>query len=183
MEVRKLVQSEFTSEVDRYIKCGSHGIVYGFVETPFTQVSTKKQIDEYVCQNLGYEVYELFHNGGAIVQNSGDVLMAHFGIPENGWIYKFIDFFVSWLKTKGLNADYIDNDIVVDNYKVCGLAVTRYGRIDYSCIFVGINTNLDHIKAICKKPMKKVPKGLSKYGITTEEVEEMFLEFCNDTPS
>lgn len=41
-----------------------------------------------------------------------------------------------------------------------------------------MNTNLDHIKAICRKPMKKVPKGLSDYGITTEEVEQMFLEFC-----
>jgi hypothetical protein len=26
--------------------------------------------------------------------------------------------------------------------------------------------------------MKKVPKGLSEYGITTEEVEQMFLDFC-----
>ena len=34
------------------------------------------------------------------------------------------------------------------------------------------------IKAICKKPMKKVPKGLSEYGITTEEVEQMFLDFA-----
>ena len=44
--------------------------------------------------------------------------------------------------------------------------------------FIGINTNLDHIKAICRKPMKKVPKGLSEYGITTEEVEQWFLDFC-----
>lgn len=29
-----------------------------------------------------------------------------------------------------------------------------------------------------KKPMKKIPKGLSDYGITTEEVEKMFLAFC-----
>lgn len=27
--------------------------------------------------------------------------------------------------------------------------------------------------------LKKVPKGLSEYGITTEEVEQMFLDFCN----
>ena len=28
------------------------------------------------------------------------------------------------------------------------------------------------------EPMNKVPKGLSEYGITTEEVEAMFLAFC-----
>lgn len=26
--------------------------------------------------------------------------------------------------------------------------------------------------------MNKVPKGLSEYGVTTEEVEQMFLDFC-----
>lgn len=26
--------------------------------------------------------------------------------------------------------------------------------------------------------MKKVPKGRSEYGITTAEVEDMFLSFC-----
>lgn len=30
------------------------------------------------------------------------------------------------------------------------------------------------IKAICKKPMQKVPK----VGITSQEVEDMFLAFC-----
>ena len=43
---------------------------------------------------------------------------------------------------------------------------------------ISMNVNLDHIKAICKKPMEKVPKGLSEYGITTEEVEKMFVAFC-----
>lgn len=33
-------------------------------------------------------------------------------------------------------------------------------------------------KQTCRKPMRKVPKGLSEYGITTEEVEQLFLEFC-----
>ena len=43
---------------------------------------------------------------------------------------------------------------------------------------VSVISQLDHIKTICRKPMVKVPKGLSEWGITTEEVEQMFLEFC-----
>ena len=96
---------------------------------------------------------------------------------------RFADYFVDWLKSKGLNAEYVSNDIVVDGYKVCGMAITRYGRIDYTAGFIGINTNLDNIKAICKKPMVKVPKGLSEYGITTEEAEQMFLDFCEKDAS
>lgn len=34
------------------------------------------------------------------------------------------------------------------------------------------------MRTTCRKPMKKVPRGLSEYGITTEEVEQMFLDFC-----
>jgi hypothetical protein len=48
--------------------------------------------------------------------------------------------------------------------------ITRYGRIDFSSAALSINIDLDHIKAICRKSMNKVPKGLSEYGITTEEV-------------
>ena len=59
-----------------------------------------------------------------------------------------------------------------------GITITGHGCIDFTCCFLCLNVNLDHIKAICKKPMKKVPKGLSEYGITTAEVEKMFLEFC-----
>jgi lipoate-protein ligase A len=85
---------------------------------------------------------------------------------------------VSWLKSKGLNASFVSNDIVVDGYKVCGMCITRYGSIDYTAGFIGINTKLEDIKAICRKPMTKVPKGLSEYGIATEEIEQMFIDFC-----
>jgi hypothetical protein len=33
---------------------------------------------------------------------------------------------------------------------------------------------------MCTKEMKKVPKGLIEYGITTEEVENWFIQFCKE---
>ena len=105
-------------------------------------------------------------------------LIGHFYHPENGWYDRFVAYFLDWLKAKGLNAEYVDNDILVDGHKVCGMCITRYGRIDYTGGIVSVNCNLDHIKQICRKPMKKVPKGLSEYGITSAEVEQMFLDFC-----
>ena len=133
-----------------------------------------------MCKELGYEVVESYNNGGTILANKGDIIFSHLDSPENGWLYKFADHFVNWLKEKGFNAKIENNDILIDGYKVCGLCITRYGRIDFSSAILSINVNLDHIKSICKKPMVKVPKGLSEYGITTEEVEEMFLSFCKD---
>ena len=178
MKVIRPNQSEWVNEVKKHITGGIHKIGYVIIECPVARVYRKTQVDENTCKTLGYEVVEYYHNGGTIIANTGDIVFGHLGDLNNEWLNRFIIYFVEWLKLKGLNAIYEDNDILVDGFKVCGLCITRYGRIDFSGGFIGINTKLDHIKAICRKPMKKVPKGLSEYGITTEEVEQMFLEFC-----
>lgn len=178
MEVLKVKQTDWIAEATKYIQGGLHRIAYVVVESPVAIVHRKTQVDEETCKELGYDIVESYNNAGTIVSNEGDILIGHFYTPENGWYDRFIVYFLDWLKGKGLNAEYVSNDIVVDGYKVCGMCITRYGRIDYTGGIISMNVNLDHIKAICKKPMQKVPKGLSDYGITTEEVEQMFLEFC-----
>ena len=180
MEVIKLKNSEWLEKVSSYIAGGVHCVAYGIQDSRVVLTHRKTQVDETVCDELGYTVYEAFNNGGTILTEPGDVELGHWYKPENGWRDRFVVYFVNWLKSKGLNAVYEDNDVLVDNFKICGTCVTRYGRIDYTGIHIGINTNLEHIKAICKKPMKKVPKGLSEYGITTDEVEKMFLDFCKE---
>lgn len=178
MEIIKPTQNEWMPEVVRHIQGGIHKIGYVVIERPVAIVHRASQVDETVCKELGYEIVESYNNGGTILANRGDIIFSHLDEPENGWLTRFAEHFVEWLKDKGLRAEYKDNDVLVDGYKVCGTCITRYGRIDFSSAYIGINTNLDHIKAICRKPMKKVPKGLSEYGITTAEVEQMFLDFC-----
>lgn len=178
MEIMKLVQTEWVGEAQKHIDWGWHKIFHTIVDTPVTLVHRKSQVDEAVCKALGYDIYEGLYNGGTLVANKGDLVFAHFYDIENGWRVRFAECFTAWLKAKGLNAEFVGNDVLVDGYKVCGTCITRYGRIDYTTIFISMNPNLDHIRAISKKPMVKVPKGLSEYGITTEEVEQMFLDFC-----
>ena len=178
MEIKKVTQTEWLNEATKYIQGGLHKTAYLVVDTPLVGVYRKSQVDEEICKELGYEVVETYNNASTVGHEKGDILFGHFCPIDNGWYDRFIAYFVDWLKNKGLNADFVSNDIVVDGYKVCGMCITRYGRIDYTAGFIGVNTNLDHIKAICKKRMKKVPKGLSEYGITSEEVEQMFLDFC-----
>ena len=178
MEIKKVTQTEWLGEATSYIMGGLHRIAYVVVDSPVAIVHRKTQVDEEVCKALGYDIVESYNNAGTIVSNAGDVLIGHFAEPENGWYDRFIAYFHDWLKAKGLNAVYESNDILVDGHKVCGMCITRYGRIDYTGGIISVNCNLDHIKQICRKPMKKVPKGLSEYGITSEEVEQMFLDFC-----
>lgn len=178
MEIIKLTNAEWLKRVEYYIASGTHCIAYGIQDSHVVLTHRKTQVDEDLCAEMGYTVYEAFNNGGTILTEPGDVEVGHWYAPDNGWRDRFVAYFVNWLKAKGLNAIYEDNDVLVDGFKVCGTCITRYGRIDYTGAHIGVNTNLDHIKAICKKPIKKVPRGLSHYGITTEEVERMFLDFC-----
>ena len=176
MEAIKVTQREWLKEATRYIQGGLHRTAYLILDTPVVGVYRKSQVDEQVCNDLGYEVVETYNNASTVVHNKGDILFGHFCPINNGWYDRFVAYFVNWLKAKGLNAEFTNNDILVDGYKICGMAITRYGRIDYTAGFIDINTNVEHIKQICKKPMVKVPRGLSHYGITTEEVEQMFLD-------
>ena len=178
MEPLKVSQTEWLGEAVKYIQGGLHRIAYVVVERPVAIVHRESQVDMETCRAYGYEVVESYNNAGTIVSNAGDILVGHFAPPDNGWYDRFIAYFLDWLKAKGLNAEYVSNDILVDGYKVCGMCVTRYGRIDYTGGIISVNVNLDHIKAICKKPMVKVPRGLSEWGVTTEEVEQMFIDFC-----
>jgi lipoate-protein ligase A len=148
------------------------------VEAPVVFVHKAKQVDTETCGAMGYEVCEAYYNGGTIVADEGGIAVIHFDRLDNGWMGRFAAYFLGWLKARGISASYERNDILVDGFKVCGLCVTRYGRIDYTAGFISLNANLDHIRAICKKPMVKVPRGLSEWGITTAEVERMFLDFC-----
>lgn len=178
MKLLKIKQSDWIKEATSYIQGGLHRIAYVVVDSPVAIVHRKTQVDEALCEEMGYDIVESYNNAGTIISNAGDVLIGHFAQPDNGWYDRFISHFIEWLINKGLNAVYESNDILVDGYKVCGMCITRYGRIDYTGGIISMNVNLEHIKAICRKPMKKVPKGLSEYGITTEEVEQMFLDFC-----
>jgi hypothetical protein len=196
MKTNRVIQSEWIPKAKKCILCGLHHIAHIIVEKPVVIVHRKTQVNEALCTELGYEVVESYDNGSTVVSNPGDVLIGHFGEPEhelygldiepelipeerNWWCDRFARYFVEWLKDKGLDAVYVENEVLVDDYKVCVLCVTRYGRIDYTGCIISMNVNLDHIKQICRKPMKKVPKGLLEYGITTEEVEQMFIEFCD----
>ena len=152
---------------------------YVIPDTGIVIVAKAGVVDEQLCYDMGYKVYEAFNIGmGTIVANAGDVEIGHFGKPEDGWRDRYVTALIEWLQSKGLNVTNEGNDILVDGYKVASTCVTRYNEIEYTGGHIGINTKLEDIKKICTKPMVKVPKGLSEYGITTEKVKDWFLDFC-----
>ena len=143
------------------------------------------EVDVEYCRANSIEMYRRKSGGGCVYADEGNIMLSYI-TPDTNVNFTFNRYMLMVehvLQKLGLDARTTGrNDILIDGYKVCGLCITRYGLIDFSSAILAVNTNLDDIKRICRKPMVKVPKGLSDYGITTEEVEHMFLDFCsNDT--
>lgn len=178
MHIVKVKSQEAMPTILDFITNQKHGIAYCVHDKRSVFVSASSEINSDFCNEMGYMILETQHSGGAVVVNEGDVSVVIFGEINNNYMLKFASYLIDRYKERGLDATFDGNDILIDGYKISGLSATPYGNIQYSTIHIGINTNLDHIKAICRKPMKKIPKGLSEYGITTEEVEQMFLAFC-----
>ena len=97
MEYYKVNQPNTVSEIKKNIECGYHTGFHVLVETPVAFVHKERQVDKDICTAMGYEVYEAYYNGGTILGNKGDIAFAHFHKPENGWMMRFVAFFLDWL--------------------------------------------------------------------------------------
>lgn len=88
----------------------------------------------------------------------------------------FISAFCDFLKDKGLNAVIDNNDILIDGYKVSSGTEGEIKGWRYFGYQISVNQDIDLISTVCKKEMVKPPKGLSEFGVTTEQV----VDFCNN---
>lgn len=131
------------------------------------------------CQAHNIPCVDIGRRGGAFVVNKGDI---GFGYITNGLDNTVGELlynkFAEYLKEKGLNAEAKDNDILIDGYKVFGWASNYYKEYDaiyITCHFT-ISVDLELIKNVCTKPINKIPKGLSEFGISREEVKEFIIK-------
>ena len=100
---------------------------------------------------------------------------------ENQFHVQFADTLKQYLINNNIDCEYQGNDLIVDGiYKVASYSTRRYGDILFTAFHIAINVNLEMIKKVCTKPMVKIPKGLSEYGIETFIIKKMFLNFAKN---
>lgn len=138
-------------------------------------------VNKEYCDKNNIPYYNLHRAGGAIVHSKGNV--AIFWLYRNDKYKRFmlekaLADLKNYLNGKGIACNIEKNDILVDGYKVASTAGYNL-KPDYKWTLDGmqisINQDIDKIENICLKPMVKVPKGLSEYGITTAEI----VEWCD----
>ncbi len=128
------------------------------------------------CTEHNIPVYNQNRKGGTIVCSPGNVGLGIIYTTEEYREFLFVRLmreFADWLNDRGLSVEYTKNDILVDGYKVasgCGFNLPPDFKRTYEGAQISINQDVELIRNICTKPMVKIPKGLSEYGITTNEV-------------
>ena len=115
--------------------------------------------------------YKTHNFGGTIVNFAGDICVGNYQLNYYNFGSNFMKNFADFLKGKQLNASVVGNDILIDGlYKVASYMSQNIKGVIYTAIHISINMDLDLIKKVCVKEINKIPKGLSEYGITTEQV-------------
>lgn len=144
--------------------------------------------DQEYCKENNIFILYIGRHGGSIVCSKGDVdyFSVGTGVQEANKGMNFLGHLKDYLISKGLDAkfDSDGNDILVDGYKVAsygnGLLEARGKDVFTTGIHVSINIDIDSIKKICQKTMDKIPKALSDFGITTEEIKQLMVEYFNN---
>lgn len=167
------------NKVAELIKTRTNVLAYSVTDYDCAMTGGHNEIDEDLCKELGYLMCPTPHHGGNLIAHAGDLGFYYFSETEDNFISNFISFFVEWLKSKNLNATYDGNDILVDDYKVCGMSLQIINNFFVAGAHIGVHTKVDNIKKLCTKPMVKVPKGVAEFGLTTEDLLEMLFEFAN----
>ena len=174
-------QTEFLkNHLKDFINLNEEKIKITIIENTEAFYGCDTSIDKEWCDKNGilYAQNKLVDDVGCIVSIKGNIVL---DIIKKGYgDIRFSDNFskalCEYFKSKGMNSVRQDNnDVLVDGFKVAsGAEAILSNNFHFVGYQISINQDLNAIKHICKKPMEKVPKALSEYGITTEEM----LEFC-----
>ena len=145
--------------------------IVGVVSNDICILSAKGKHNEDYCESHNIKVHYTGHRGGCIVNFKNDISVGL--INTNITVDYLVDVFVNYFRQMGLDSYYDGNDIMVNNHKVIGISRKEIeGKISIA-LHVSIDMDLGLIENICIKPMNKVPKGLSDFGVTREDIIEL----------
>lgn len=114
------------------------------------------------CEENKIVVLPLNYSGGTIVttkEDLGIVLCIKEELSQDRLLIKIN----RWITENVSKSDIVGNDILINGYKVLGSSHRRVGNKNIYYYQVSFDVNLDRIKKICVKEMKKEPRGLKSF--------------------
>lgn len=186
MEELKTTIKSWYDKQSYYIQNRIEHFEIGISQQTEVSFGWENDVNTEYCDQHNIPYYNMNRDGGTIVHFEGNIALV--------WIYnnqKYHKFMLStmlqdianFLKEKGLNVELNHNDILIDGYKVCSghsYNLSPDFKWSYEAIQVSMNCDINLINNICKKQMTKVPKGLSDFGITTNEILTFIYNWLDD---
>jgi hypothetical protein len=133
--------------------------------------------------NIPYAHQGKLQRGGCIIGVKGNIFIDAKRKLNGGECIAdtFSKALAQYFKGKGLESARCDNnDVLVDGYKVASGCETIHNGFNYMGYQISLYQDLETIKNVCNKPMVKIPKALSEYGITTDEMVHFIEEYWNN---
>lgn len=179
MKIIELDENNVVREITSFIVNQKEGIVYGIPKYTSVFCGRNNNLNVEYCKQYNIKLLQFPNEGGVIVVNKGDFDIGHFSYDiKNTFNKDFANYIIKYLKSFGLDAEFIGNDLILEKTYKCGSYSSRqYGNLMYSAFHISIGMNIELIKNICIKPMIKIPKGLKDYGINTNQIYELFKSF------
>lgn len=181
MEIVQLTAQNIMQGFAEIISNKKECFVYGIPDNNYVFTGTTNMCNCEYCEEHGIRLLPIPNEGGVIVLSKGDVEIGIF--KYNGWdvCKRFMELLCEKLKERIPTIKVHGNDLIIDDiYKCVGSSSRNLGDAKnpylYTAAHISLNVDLELIRHICKKPMNKIPKGLSEYGYTTEELERIILE-------
>lgn len=175
----KVELGEFANNIKYYLQLKNECLLSHNNKT-YVLVGKYQDVNFDFCKENSIEIINIQHNGGSVVLTESAIGFAHIGNDfDNKISNMIISDFVNFLRSKRLDAIYDGNDILVEGYKTSSSAKTIINNKTYFVFQVSLNNDVELIKNICTKPMNKIPKSLSDFGVTREEVISFFEECEN----
>lgn len=145
--------------------------------TLLVHLGLESDIDEEYCEKNEIPIFRVQRSGGAIVSNIGDF---EFVIVDKKTdtrkVPLLLEKLIHCMVSKNVRVKVENNDILAEGYKVASWAYRSVPGGMYTAIHISMSVNLEAIKNICKKEMKKIPKGLNDFGIYEEDILKILEE-------
>lgn len=172
MEIIKSTLANSEEIINDILTQQKEAVVYCIPDDYCVIIGNREQTNQRAINNLNLNCIKANHEGGIIIMSPGDVEVGIFtkGYYGHDIRTEILEAIIQKLIANGIEAQIIDNDVLIDGRKVIGFGSRMVGKILYTAIQISVNINLELIRAVCTKPMFKVPDGLSNYGVTTEYV-------------
>lgn len=139
--------------------------------TPLVHLGLDNDINEDYCKENNIPIFRVQRSGGAIVSNIGDFEFVVVNkTTDTKKVPPLFEKLIHLLVSKNVHIKIEDNDILAEGYKVASYAYRKVDGGVYTAMHISMSINMESIKNICKKEMKKVPKGLNDFGITEEDI-------------